>query len=596
MKRTKPPVLTSPWKIGFFVSLMLVFVAIGVTFFFARSLGTPWLPQLSEWRSILTSVAKGQGVFVNVWPGVVLVGLTSLFSYMVVTQAVRKYKRYLDSGQDYKRLLADIRDIEDIDDAEGVAALHNHDELREFLNKIRHQHENRANMLDEREKALESSVIATEKKKEAELTSDLNEQCGRLIEGIVRGFAEPTNITFPELKLVEEAVRDAAEGGQGQAGKAAASDNAGLQESVKSAWNELEAMTTSARELESELTQMTGGEEPAAASGEAQVAHRDLQALAASFTALGGIANQLGMLGEESKRVAINTALRAGSGDSSHDDLVSLAEDVKEVATQYGEMSKVLSGEIENARRAARSIHASVQHLAGGSGQPPHSLGALSSKVSLLSERMMLVTERFRGALGERASGSGSMISGDHHLDDSSFEKSDNEPRFRAKKTEFGAAFDNEIESYDESNSIFSHEDDSMELSGIESNTSDRFAASQRSAAEAPDDGMFAELSDQQPEVKPDRMSANQHEYAIDEPTPPPSKSRPKRKAAEKPAPRESGVDMSGLELDTGFGTGLSGVEPGELSSQTAIEEEVEDSVLDLYAIGAVDYDPAVHS
>jgi len=96
VNRNKRPALTSPWKIGFLVSLLLVTVSIGVGFAITRTFGVAW-----SWiHTGDGSWAFDLDAFLNeMLPLVVIVPVMSLLSYFVITGAVRKYRAYLDSGQ-----------------------------------------------------------------------------------------------------------------------------------------------------------------------------------------------------------------------------------------------------------------------------------------------------------------------------------------------------------------------------------------------------------------------------------------------------------------------------------------------------------------
>ena len=130
MKRTKPPALTSPSKIGFFVSLMLVFVSVGVTYFFVHEFEVSWnWMDRNEWMGVV----KGEGFLFDMLPLLAIVVVCSLTSYLVTVRAVRKYKRYLDSGLDYRNLLSRLKDIDTLEDKAKIEKLQNHPELKRLL-------------------------------------------------------------------------------------------------------------------------------------------------------------------------------------------------------------------------------------------------------------------------------------------------------------------------------------------------------------------------------------------------------------------------------------------------------------------------------
>jgi hypothetical protein len=618
VKRRKPPALTSPWKIGFFVSLMLVFVAIGVAYFFTRRLGTPWSwPQPSEWRAVVDNIIHGQGFLVESWPVLVLVGATSLVSYLIITQAVRKYKRYLDSGHDYKRLLATIREIQDLDDGGSIDELHNHPELRDFLTKIRADYEERTRMLDEREKALEGRVMATEKKKEQELSSDLNEQCGRLIEAIVRsrtmGFPDDVGVTLPELTLVEDAIRNAlavasTAGDLGSSVEQQSMDYTRLRKGIEETWRELQAVGREMKALEGEARETAGRSADSVDAVDPESTRHDMDLFLASCSELEKLSAHVAALGEETRSVAINTALQAGSGRAKENDMVKLAEDVKELASSYGELSKTMSQQVNQAKRSAGNIGSADRSSTDGASA---AAGTMGGKLSLLAERLMVVTEKVNRLLSLPDQ---NEARGDVAADDRDVAADDG----FARRDEFTSLDSgDEFQSMEEGGSIFS--------SDGERDSGDGFEVTHGglgSFGGEEDDGMFAELSDRKSATASDRMEISEDEFAMeapgaDVPSRKPADERPqarkpaderpqarkpaderpqapKRGKREAPPPRssESAIDTSGLELEPGFGQEKPSAQASPVASK---KKEQEADVIDLYELGAVDYDPVAH-
>ena len=136
MARNKRPALTSPWKIGFLVSLLVVATSIGVGFFITRMFGLSWT--WIEFGGELTSWTFHRDAFLNeMLPLVVLVPIVALIGYFVIAGGVRRYRKYIDSGADYKRLIRSLRKIEDIEDDRQIRGLSGHPELRDFLLAVR---------------------------------------------------------------------------------------------------------------------------------------------------------------------------------------------------------------------------------------------------------------------------------------------------------------------------------------------------------------------------------------------------------------------------------------------------------------------------
>jgi hypothetical protein len=189
---------------------MLVFVSIGVTYFFMDITGVTWNWQdKNEWLGVL----KGEGFLVDILPLIALVGLSSLIAYLVISSGVRKYKRYLESGLDYKNLLVSLKDIDDIQDKSKIEKMRHQPELKRLLLNISESVNTRMKDIDARGNELERQADEELRAREEELTSEITEQCDELtraIESATAGqLSEELEISHPSLKRVEHAVRSA---------------------------------------------------------------------------------------------------------------------------------------------------------------------------------------------------------------------------------------------------------------------------------------------------------------------------------------------------------------------------------------------------
>ena len=126
----KKPVLTSPWKIAAFVSLLLVLVSLWVGCYLASCYNVDL-----KW---LKTGATGWGIdsdlfFRQMYPLAAGVILISLFSYFLIVSAVRRYKFYLDSGQDYRKMISLAESIDDLTNPAQIARLSSYPELQGVL-------------------------------------------------------------------------------------------------------------------------------------------------------------------------------------------------------------------------------------------------------------------------------------------------------------------------------------------------------------------------------------------------------------------------------------------------------------------------------
>ena len=102
-KRDKKPVLTSPWKIGALVALLLSGTSFGVGYYMVKvyKIDLYWLSSdISRWG------VDSYQFFREIYPAAAGVLLLALMTYFLIASAVRRYKYYLNSGQDYRKMIS----------------------------------------------------------------------------------------------------------------------------------------------------------------------------------------------------------------------------------------------------------------------------------------------------------------------------------------------------------------------------------------------------------------------------------------------------------------------------------------------------------
>jgi hypothetical protein len=583
VKRAKPPVLTSPWKIGFFVSLMLVVVSSAVVYFFLRKTEISWAsPRWTDWNSMLEAVTQSEGTVFELWPVLAVVGIMSLLSYVVITQAVRKYKRYLDSGADYKNLLATVREIKDLEDKTRIGKLQNHPELRDFLLQIRESAAERVRELDEREESLEKRAQETAYVAEEALNKRLGDECDVLVDAVETVMKAPfpakIELTMPELERLERALRVAFDGrvGRGEhenATQALRVANEGMQQMMEEMATELEAGVDSGRAIEQHLTQLVGvgdSDQPT----DAGTIQKDVSELLSSLAECRQLSATLGGLGEEAKSTAINTALKAGSGAGTQADLIQLADDVKDIAAKFGEISKSYLNVTDGMGGYVNAIESDLNRFLDSMGAAPSSseaIGAAAGKASRCVEQLVILLEKVKSAA--------QPASPVKVTDVSSPDTTPPSPDTRPSQPSEYEVNDFGFETMDKSRPIFSQEKDEVsEIPGIQKDQDDVLADARGES------DMFAELSDGRHET-PDRAEIDHDEFRgvqVDVPQAPPVAADPRKSKIGELKVESDPIDLPPV---------------GEEPDIPAVDANVEgDGVIDLYALGAVDYDPALHN
>jgi hypothetical protein len=376
----------------------LVIVSIGVGFAITRTFGVAW-----SWVHIGggTWAFDMDAFLTEMLPLVVMVPVLSLIAYFVITGAVRRYRAYLDSGLDYKNLLKALRKVDDLQDSK-LKSLGDYPELKDFLQKIRDRMGEREKKLEERSETLKAQ------KEEISTAEQFKAETNVLIHAINRGpedgFSEELALSVSELKNVEQAIRDRL---LGQASAVSMTEieidehmailRNELVESIKTLKQmmaemsaEMVASQNGAREIELHLSQLrmaTGADTASTRGGQPQDATHTL----ALVDRLDQASASLAALAEDTRGMAINTALNAGSTEGGVTDLVKLADDVRDVASGFN----AIAGQYQEIGGQLRAALQSVP-TTGPSAETDEMLETMSGKVKLWVERAMVLAEKLK--------------------------------------------------------------------------------------------------------------------------------------------------------------------------------------------------------
>jgi hypothetical protein len=409
--RKKSPVLTSPGKVGFFVALLLVVTALGVSYFITGTFGLQWnwinLDGVSptEWKFNL-------GAFVDeMVPLIALVALLAFASYVLVTGAVRRYQTSVSSGSEFRELLRSFKSLDDFDDASKLEELKQHPELREFVMGFKNRLAARERQIEEKEKRHKEkgSPRVSSGSSSDRGNGNLASESAILLNAIVEskdGFSDALSLSIPELKQIERAVRERLNGQRVVRDDSAKreldslkasvdSTLAAVRNAVASARRDAGSCVTGAREIEAGLASLQQAIDalavPAAASS----------GVAAAAKRVDAVADSLATLGEETKRIAIAAALSASGG--AEGDAIKVAEEVRTIATRFNAVA-------QQWREASPAIRSAIDTIAssavGAEKRRSAALKALESvvaKTRLWGERAVALAEAVNGL--DRATG-----------------------------------------------------------------------------------------------------------------------------------------------------------------------------------------------
>ncbi|MEJ2720962.1 MAG: hypothetical protein P8181_07445 [bacterium] len=680
MKSKKPPALTSPWKIGFFVSLTLIVVGVGVTYFFVDRAGMTWDWQnKEEWLGVL----HGQGFLADILPVIALIALSSLISFLIISGAVRKYRRYLDSGLDYKNLLVSLKDIDDIRDTSKIEKLRHQPELKRLLLTISQSINERFKTLDERERDLEKNAGSKIEAREDELLSAFTGECEELTQAIENptedGLSEELDISNPALRRVEYAVRRVmASPARDVRSEATPSDVGGsmsynelrkasdvLYHRLEDIVDEMKQSGTTAKDIEKQLSNLSPAMETALAAGRSEKPARGCQGILGTLKSFEKLSASLGVLSEEAKGIAISTALSAGSGEGTQDELIRLAEEVKDISSRFKESSVQY---VELTKELKETIHELDEGYGGtDDGADPamlgQSLASIQAKVALWVERVVVLSDKVANFQRSYSLAVSSLpdVDADVALDADEPAPATGGTDEAEASTEFG------FETLDRAESIFASSDGTESDAAVDGRPDAGMFSAMARDEEAPvgaDDGDFAEDEGSEESSREDwadvgKAASGEDEGAevadrgtdsleppqpVDEPADAGTDDLERPEAIEEPIdagardfelsePVDEPVDRSTvrgrIEGFESFAAGETGPkrtpvehgmtplrepdergvtpddgEDGDSSRPEAVVEEPgkpdeapaeEQDVIDLYDLGAVDYDPAVH-
>jgi HAMP domain-containing protein len=396
----KKPSLTSPWKVGFLVALLLVLTSLGVSYFITGTFGITW-----HWIHIggasPASWTFNIGAFAEeMAPLLLLTSLLAFGAYVLVAGAVRRYKAYVDSGADYKQLLKSIKSIEDLEDDALVDQLKQHPELREFMMSIKH-----------RVAAFEKQNAGRERRSAASPAGDredrprLPSEAAMLASAIASGrdaLANELALTVPELKQIERAAREAfGRTPDAPVPAPVVLDTASKEElealraavraAAQSIRGDVDACASGAREVEAALTGLHASLQkstPAAPAPNTAAVHKRVNATAEALVTLG----------EDTRRIAIAAALQASGGPDVES--IKVADELRALATRFNSLAQHWR---ETASALQQVLGAAAEGRSAAPDQTAATTATIVSRARLWSERTVALTETVRAL--ERAVG-----------------------------------------------------------------------------------------------------------------------------------------------------------------------------------------------
>ncbi|MBU8921452.1 MAG: hypothetical protein KOO63_06505 [Bacteroidales bacterium] len=377
-KSEKRPVLTSPWKIGMFVALMLVVTSFGVGYYLVNvyDINLTWLNTTdSKW------VIDSFGFFKEMYPMVAGVILIALVAYFTIASAVRRYKFYLSSGQDYRKMISLADSIDDLTNPAQIAKLSDYPELQGILR-------NYGDQIKEISEELSSRV-------EESRSVDLEIELDSVLSG--NGINEP----LIEGKWWGSIIRKVADHVAGSKSNKDGKSDAGRQVIARAAlsfgkWMEslggsnediieiaraVGSLNSTVKELESAEPATQAVQAPDGGKTQAVADIRD------ALANLDSGSRAMNEFSEENNGLALNIALMAARGDISEQDLARFAEKVRSTAERFNKLGVQISD-------TSRKIDSGLQTLSSGAVSSAASSPDTSGITESLSEISKLIEEK----------------------------------------------------------------------------------------------------------------------------------------------------------------------------------------------------------
>ena len=138
---------------------MLAATSFGVGYYMVKvyDIDLFWLSSdVSKW------VVDSYEFFREIYPAAAGVLILALIAYFLIASAVRRYKYYLDSGQDYRKMISLTESIDDLTNPAQIARLSEYPELQEVLRNYGDQIREISESIEDREEEIRSVDLEVE--------------------------------------------------------------------------------------------------------------------------------------------------------------------------------------------------------------------------------------------------------------------------------------------------------------------------------------------------------------------------------------------------------------------------------------------------
>lgn len=373
MRRDRKPVLTSPWKIGVLVALLILVTNSAVAYYMVSKYGIEfnWLDRGSGLWGI-----DSYGFFREMYPLAASVLICSLVAYFAIASAVRRYRYYIDSGQDYRKMISLADSIDDLTNPSQIASLSDYPEFQAILRNYGDQIREISNQINENYEMLDNTEL--EKEMEA------------LLEG------KPVLESVTGDRWWKESIKELSERLENSSGDAESvrtenEDNRRLIGSAILSFGRITEWIEEARRNLSRIRglvdQYSGSESSADMPGQQgqmganQEVRKALGEISSSLSRLGEGGAAMNDFSETTNGLALNIALLAARGDAGEKDLTDFAEKARSTSEKFKKLSSAIQSLVEKLQNDFSTVRAWAEKQSGQTAAPQKDSSGLQSRL-----------------------------------------------------------------------------------------------------------------------------------------------------------------------------------------------------------------------
>jgi hypothetical protein len=355
VKKPRPlPMLSPPWKVGFLAALLVLTMSVGATFYVTRYILGIDLQVL--WTQVVDP--RVEGYFTRGFPVQAGLLLVCLACYFLFASALRRYRRWVDSGEGYRFLVKKARSLEDLTSPAQIAKFNDYPEFQEILRSWADRMRSGAPAAAQPGEEKGASAAAPG-------DGDLSGEALRSLESSVQSLSDP-DTPLESLRPPGAAwdsftrtLRNSMAARLGRAAGASARQVEtmswlpdavnNLRERVDELGGHFERISATLLPLAESCTEsMTG-------LGAGESGREDPPAGGAALESIREVCGGLRGLGERNQKIALDLALKASRGECSEEDFSNMADEVRELTESFFSLAEKAEVSVQDLQTSGTS-------------------------------------------------------------------------------------------------------------------------------------------------------------------------------------------------------------------------------------------------